>query len=72
MPTPSSAQMEALERVLSSRRGLKQILDDIRNDDLDPPVNVDSNEWLQYESPLVIDIMEEAVRAVLNAPGERF
>ena len=62
-PTPK--QMEALERVLSGRKGLRQELDEIRNVD-DPPEDADSAEWIKHESPLVIDIMREAASAVMS------
>ena len=69
MSEPTVAQMEALERTLSRRRGLRQELDEIRNvhHDIDPPASEDSDDWLESEYPIIIDIMRDAVRAVLDA-----
>lgn len=66
---PTVAQMRALERALSRRRGLRQELDAIRDarDADEPPLDPDSDEWLKAESPVIIDIMRDGVRAVLEA-----
>jgi hypothetical protein len=73
MNDPTAGQMEALERALSQRRGLRQELDEIRNahSDFDPPKDEDSDDWMESEYPIIIDIMRDAVAAVLNAEGER-
>ena len=71
MNEPTAGQMEALERALSQRRGLRQELDEIRNahHDSDPPKDEDSGSWLESEYPIIIDIMRDGVAAVLNAEG---
>lgn len=67
--TPTIKQMQALERSLSKRRGLRQVLDEIRNahETDDPPENPDSDRWIESEYPIIIEIMHEAVTAVLEA-----
>ena len=69
---PTAKQMEALERALSRRRGLRQELDVIRdaNHEHEPPQNEDSVSWMENEYPIIIDIMRDGVAAVLNAEGK--
>ena len=64
---PTAGQMEALERALSQRSGLRQVLDEIRDANClhDPPKDADSDSWLESEHPIIIDIMRNAVAAVL-------
>lgn len=72
MIEPTDAQMEALEKVLSGRRGLRQELDEIRNvADERPEIDGDdaetSDPWIKTEYPIVIDIMRAGAKAVLNS-----
>lgn len=69
MSEPTPEQMEALERALSRRRGLRQELDEIRNvhHDEAPPKDPESDDWMEHEYPIIIDIMRDAVQAVLDA-----
>lgn len=62
--------MEALERVLSRRRGLSQELDEIRNvaeEDPRVPEAPVGTSWIDAEYPIIIDIMRAGAKAVLNS-----
>lgn len=62
--------MEALERVLSRRRGLSQELDEIRNvaeEDPRVPEAPVGTAWIDAEYPIIIDIMRAGAKAVLNS-----